>query len=528
MTLSAVLAMVGLCGAMATVACESSRSVALPALAWAPCSDAAGFECATVDAPLDYDQPRGETIKLALIRHRARDPGARLGSLFVGMGGPGDAGTHLLPVFLGHVPAELVKRFDIVSWDPRGAGDSTAVRCFDTEQQEGAFFTDLPGGFPVGPAEEATWIRVWDGFAATCGKRVGTLLAHISTADSARDLDLMRRAVGDSKLNYLGLSYGTVLGATYANLYPGKIRALVLDGNVDPVKWFEKPSGEIPLSTFIRMESDIGTSATLARFLDLCGAATVSRCAFSAGDPAATHAKFDTLLTRLRAKPVTISGPNGPIPYTYTGTVGGIVGILYTTQPAGLRGFPGWAAGAKLLQDLWMASEPSAVAASVSGPTAPPATPGKDKTYTSDKHLYAVLCLESPNPRPADLYSKIAEFAVHRSGPVSAYWAWLSEPCTNWPAQTVDVYTGPWNHQTSALILVIGNTFDPSTPYQGSVAMAHRLANARLLTVDGYGHTALLNRSTCANQHEVDYLLDPTRLPPPDTHCPQDVTPFTD
>jgi pimeloyl-ACP methyl ester carboxylesterase len=519
-TLLAVLAIVAMSVPALTVASESSRPVVQPTLTWAPC-DAAKFECATVDAPLDYDQPRGETIKLALIRHPTQNPGARVGSLFVNPGGPGIAGTSALSdlAFFDHVPTALVEHFDIVSWDPRGVGRSRPVQCFDPKQEK-EFFRNLPAGFQVGPAEEPTWIGLWKAFAAVCGGRVGKLLAHISTTDSARDLDLLRRAVRDQKLSYIGLSYGTLIGATYANLFPDNVRALVLDGNLDPVKWFEEPSGQLPLSTFIRTESDIAAGETLARFLDLCGAATTAHCAFSAGNPAATHAKFDTLLTRLRAAPVTIRG----LRYTYASAVSVFVENLYTIQP--LFRWPGWTAGAKLMQELWVASEPDAAAASASAPTAPP-IPRGDQSYTSYTQLYAVVCAESPNPRRTDLYSQIADFAVNRSGPVGAYWAWFGEPCANWPKKGADVYTGPWDRPTLAPILVIGNMFDPSTRYQGSLAMASQLANARLLTVDGYAHTAFLNRSSCVNGYEVDYLLT-GNLPPLKTHCRQDVTPFTD
>jgi pimeloyl-ACP methyl ester carboxylesterase len=532
--LLAVLAIVAISVAALTVACESSRPVMSSTLSWeAPC--VAEFECATVDAPLDYDQPFGETITLALIRHRAKNPGTRVGSLFVNPGGPGIGGISVLPVLLSPknklFPTDLVERFDIVSWDPRGVGGSRPVQCFDTKQEEEDFLKRLPEGFPVSPMEKETWIGVWDDFATRCDKRVGKkLLAHISTTDSALDLELLRRAVRDPQLSYIGLSYGTLIGATYANLFPDKVRALVLDGNLDPVKWFKEPSGQPPLSTFIRTKSDIAAGETLARFLDLCSAAATARCTFSAGDPKATHAKFDKLLTRLRAAPVTIGGPKGQtVRYTYASAVSIFAYMIYTIQPiVGKSDLPGWKAGAQLMQDLWMASEPAAAAASASAPTAPPPpTPRGNQSYTSYTQQYAVQCPESPNPHQTDRYSQIADFAVTRSGPIGAYWAWSDEPCANWPTRAAHVYTGPWNPRNSAPILVIGNTFDPSTRYQGSLDMVSRLANARLLTLDGYGHTAVLNPSRCVNEYEVAYLLTGD-LPPPNTHCKQSVTPFTD
>jgi pimeloyl-ACP methyl ester carboxylesterase len=153
-------------------------------------------------------------------------------------------------------------------------------------------------------------------FDQTCAAHAGGLLAHDSTADTARDMDLLRQAVGNPALNYLGASYGSYLGATYANMFPTKVRAITLDGDVDPVRWATGADGTARwLGTFLRLGSDQGSAATLNAFLDLCGTAPVTSCAFSAGSPAATHAKFDTLTDRLTSHPVTFDG------FTYQGAV---------------------------------------------------------------------------------------------------------------------------------------------------------------------------------------------------------------
>src|SRR2546423_9776284 len=190
------------------------------------------------------------------------------------------------------------------------------------------------------------------------------LLSHVSTAESARDMDLLRQAVGDSQLNYLGVSYGTYLGATYANLFPSKVRAMVLDGNINPIAWTTpQQAGRIRLSTGIRLETDLGAAATLGQFLELCGEASTSGCAFSAGSAGGTEEKYADLLRDLRSHPVTISIPafrdipqSPPITFTYATLVSAIIGILTTTEEVGPQSFHGWAYGAFVLQKVWTAS----------------------------------------------------------------------------------------------------------------------------------------------------------------------------
>jgi pimeloyl-ACP methyl ester carboxylesterase len=176
------------------------------------------FQCATARVPLDYRHLRGRTIELAVIRHRAAGPGRRIGSLFFNPGGPGDRGTTFLPAEYPFFPAQVRQHFDVVSWDPRGVGQSTAAQCFPSPQAEAKFLARLSAGFPVGWAQQHTWIRLYARFGQICERRQPGLLAYVSTADNARDLNLLRRAVGARQLDYLGTSYGTYLGATYANL----------------------------------------------------------------------------------------------------------------------------------------------------------------------------------------------------------------------------------------------------------------------------------------------------------------------
>ncbi|MFG3475316.1 alpha/beta hydrolase [Streptomyces sp. NPDC047980] len=481
------------------------RAAPAPKLDWTPCVPGSPFDCATANVPLDHANPRGRTIELAVIRRKATDPGRRIGTLFFNPGGPGGPGTVQMPQNYESFPQEVRERFDIVSWDPRGIGSSTAVNCFGSREEADAWAAGKPAGFPVGARERAEWIAAYKDLSRRCQQRDPELLRHVSTTDTARDLDLLRHAVGDRQLSYLGMSYGTILGATYANLFPGKVRAMALDSNIDPRAWTNDASDDARLTTFLRMGSDRTAAATLDRFLGLCGSTTVSRCAFSAGSPQATRDKFGRLLQRLRERPVG--------PWTYGRTMGDVVNGLYVVHP-------GWTDLAGRLQDLWQgrAPEPAPL-------PSPPPVPHPDP-YVGEEQASAVLCGDSPNPRDPGDYHALEEAAAVRAGDVGRFWTWAAEGCATWPTVAADRYTGPWNRPTAHPVLVVGTIYDPSTPYANAQAMARELANARLLTHDGYGHTALVNRSSCVQEHESRYFVDGT-LPPPGTTCRPTTPPFS-
>jgi pimeloyl-ACP methyl ester carboxylesterase len=498
----------------------TASGVVVPRLVWRACTGKRqkGFQCATARVPLDYRYPRGAMIELAVILHPASDQARRLGSVFFNPGGPGGSGVQTLPSALGGLPPVLVARFDWVSWDPRGVGASTAVQCFASQAAEQRFLAGE--SFPVGRAQMNRWIGRYRIFGKRCAQRNGRLLEHISTADTARDLDLLRRAVGDRTLNYLGNSYGTFLGATYANLFPNRVRAMVLSSNIAPQAWVQGAgdgNGGVFLSTYLRQRSDQGSAKTLSAFLELCGRTDTAHCAFSAGSPAATRARFAALLARLRRHPA------GAI--SYAELVSMTLGGLYNSTT-------GWSTLATELQKVWAggaspASDGQGLATSSSAlskhrSSRANAARGQTHRYSGIEQLLAVTCSESPNPRPAD-FPDLDAFASRRSGVAGPAWVWLSEPCASWPAVAADRYTGPWNRRTANPVLVIGTTDDPSTPYQGSVAMARQLARARLLTVDGYGHGTT---SPCRDRYLVRYLINKI-LPPKGARCAQSPQPFS-
>src|SRR5262245_11124213 len=504
---------------------DSART---PAINWTPC--ASGFECGTMLVPLDYDEPDGPRIQLALIRSHASDPASRIGSIVFNPGGPGGVGTEELPRLFSFFPVGLRDRFDLVSFDPRGIGNSTAVQCFDTQAEEEALFAEAPSGFPVGKQEEHQWIRTYRTFSKACGKRNGDLLQHISTADVARDMDQIRAALDEPKLRYIGLSYGTLLGATYANLFPQRAAALVLDGNVDPVAWFNGGNPKPLLGLSLRLRSDLGSADVLQQFLARCGALPTQQCAFSAGTPDATRAKFDELARRLRAHPIVLDTLPS-VQFTYALMVKLTVDFLTTVAPVppgDKPEFPGWTALANLLGELWQSSGSSGIASSsVLGPSAERnAVHTTAERYSGDNQGLAVACSEAPNPRRTSLYPLLAAFSFARAGDVGPFGVWSSdELCATWPAQADDAYRGPWNRPTAGTVLVIGNLHDPQTPYVAAQNMARLLARARLLTVNGYGHTAMLNPSDCANEAVTRYFVDGS-LPPEGTVCSQTVQPF--
>jgi pimeloyl-ACP methyl ester carboxylesterase len=502
----------------------ASATPPVPVLRWRSCDG--GFQCATARVPLSYRDPRGAMISIAVIRHLATDPARRAGTLFFNLGGPMEQVLSFATGGFGELPAAIRARYDVISFDPRGFGYSTAVRCFPTMAAESKFlggavfggFTGLPV-FPVGARQEAAFERTWARFDARCAQRNGSLLDHDTTADVARDMNLLREAVGAPALNYLGVSYGTELGATYANLFPATTAHMILDANVNPVAW-TRADGILP--TFLGQGTDQASAATMRAFLDLCGKTTTSACAFSAGTPAATRAKWAMLLRRLCRHPVTIGTP--PQTYTYADAVVSVP-LVAVSQ---------WQSGASVLQQLWLAStagrQSTAATPATRAQASPPATaatlpPG---FYTGWEQTLAVLCPDSPNPRDPAAYSAAGRRAYARSGAFGLEQPWKTEACADWPAADAaqDRYSGPWNRPTATTILVIGNTGDPVLPLQNSVAMSRDLAHARLLTVDGYGHTELGNPSTCATDYETRYLLTGA-LPPPRTVCEENATPFS-
>jgi pimeloyl-ACP methyl ester carboxylesterase len=478
------------------LACAVPR---IPVLRWRACHH--GFECATARVPLDYRHPRGKLIDIAVIMHRAPKTTRRPPTLFVNGGGPAQQILPFVTDFPG-LPAVLRQRFDIITFDPRGFGFSTPLRCFPSAAAESRLLGPvLPFPlFPVGARQTGTFERTYARFGKLCARAAGPLLDHAATADVARDMDLLRRAVGAPRFNFIGLSYGTGLGAIYANLFPSKVGHMVLDGNLNPVAWTS--GGKLP--AFLREPDDLAAAAEMRSFLTLCGQQPTSACAFSAGGPAVTRAKFAALERRLMHHAVSVAGHR----VTYAG--------LFQVVPP--ENVVQWQPAAGELQKIWVASE--------HGGPARPAPAAGATPYTGLEQGVGVLCADTDDPHGFADYEAAARLARARSGPFGRLDVWTEAICAAWPrAAGQDRYAGPWNRRTASPILVIGNTGDPVTAYQNSVAMARDLDRGRLLTVNGFGHTEFFNPSTCASSYELRYLIT-GQLPAAGTVCPQTVMPF--
>jgi pimeloyl-ACP methyl ester carboxylesterase len=515
--LAATLSAVPSAGASSTPPVSGTGSAAVPRLHWASCGEGfEAFQCATAVVPLDYDRPDGRQITLALARHPASDPSRRIGSLFINPGGPGGSGVDVILQAGDSLYSDEVRaRFDLVGFDPRGIIRSTPLRCYDTFDEANA---DLaPMAFPVTRAEERIWIHSDRAIARACAEHGGPILNHMSTANVARDMDLLRRAVGDRQLTYVGYSYGSYLGATYANLFPGKVRALIVDGVLDPVAWSTGRGDQartLPFST--RLRSAKGAYATLNEFLRLCDAGGPN-CAFSPGNPKRRYAQ---LAHRLLREPAQVIDPEGEqVTITYADLVGITLGALYDTAA--------WPDLADFLQDVWEQTSPRAAGASLQALRARLGVGLQQEDYPNFVEGFpGVACSETHNPSDVGAWPRAARAQDRQYPYFGRLWTWVSSICQPWPGWDDDHFDGPWNHATANPVLVVGNLFDPATPYHGAVTVDRLLPRSRLLTLAGWGHTSLF-ASTCVDNYVNTYLLT-SRVPPKGTVCQPDVVPFAE
>lgn len=264
-------------------------------IAWSSCYEPVKhLECARVAVPLDWQHPSDGKIELAVIRHRASRPRERIGSLFFNWGGPGVAGIPQVKDMAAELDAMGRGRFDVVSWDPRGTGESSRIVCFDNAQSRKEFWR-RDWSIPTTRAESIKYVPKAVEFVKRCTSLSGELLAHISTADTVRDLDYLRQLVGDPQLNYRGISYGTFIGQTYANMFPQRIRAMVIDGVVDPIAFTDGTAESIATSI-------ADADPVFDKFQSLCQSAGRTRCDLAGRGPVA--ARVRRLLARLKRAPI--------------------------------------------------------------------------------------------------------------------------------------------------------------------------------------------------------------------------------
>jgi len=499
-----IVALVALVAGLLASAAPATAKVRVPALSWSDCGD--GLQCATASVPLDYDKPYGKRIGLAVARRPATDPAHRLGSLFVNNGGPGNSVIDFMRGDVTEVLSDKVQaRFDIIGMDPRGVGESSPVRCFGSAAEQEQFF----GGrvpFPIGADETRDFTAGSIDIGRRCAQRNGALLAHLSTANVARDIDLLRRAVGDDQLTYAGYSYGGLLGITYANLFPGKVRAMLLDGLPDPAAYSAKGAIAHREPVTIRIDSATATERALGFFLDRCQAAGPDACAFAAAD---TRARFDELLRRIGETPVTVDSPDGAFTATPAFVLDNVRG--------GLQFPPVWPDMAFLVQATFDATE-------AARPAVRAVAAGEPYDNARDAFL-AIACAETVNPSDPNAWTQIAARAQARNPHFGADWAWQSQPCATWPARDDDRYRGPYTRRTANPVLFVNATLDAASNYEQAVATAKRLPGSRLLTLDGSAHPASFVPSACLTERITSYLVA-RKLPAAGAVCRSDQQPF--
>ncbi|KOV71745.1 peptidase [Streptomyces sp. NRRL WC-3618] len=454
-----------------------------------PLPDGADWQCATMKAPLDWAEPKGDTIRLALIRAKAGGGASkRIGSLIFNFGGPGGSGISALPSF-GTDYATLRTRYDLVSFDPRGVGRSDGVRCEDDEQLDVYFQQDAT---PDNATERAELLDNTRKFNAACEKHSKRMLPHVRTTDAARDMDLMRQVLGDAKLHYFGISYGTELGGVYAHLFPKKVGRAVFDGVVDPTQNPEQGS----------LGQAKGFQHALDNFAEDCTSKT-EECLV--GDtPREVKNRIAKLLKDLDAKPIPGVFPRE---LTETSATTGIAQALYS-------------------KDFW-----------------PYLTQGLDEAYDGDGTVLmlladsmngrsrngeysnlsaaniAVNCSDQkPRYTVADIEAKLPEFRA-ASPLFGDFLAWSMVSCTDWAVPGAAEH--PDVHATgSAPILVVGNTGDPATPYEGARKMVGALGEGVgvELTYKGQGHGAYDGGNRCVLKAVNGYLLN-GKVPAAGTVC---------
>ncbi|MFV0633335.1 alpha/beta hydrolase [Demequina sp.] len=455
---------------------------------WSQCGE---LDCATVQVPLDWSEPDGATISVAINRYPARDQDARIGSLLINPGGPGASGLDYTEVLAASAGDELVDAYDIVGFDPRGVGESTAIACGTSAQIDEYFLPDRP---ITSQADIDEWDRLNAEFAELCQAGSGRVAENVDTASVAKDMDVLRAILGDDKLHYLGFSYGTQLGATYAELFPENVGRLVLDGAVD----FLLPGDEVGA------QQAEGFESALTAFLQWCTGK--EECALG-NDVEQARTTIQDLLDTAKAEPY------------YTGTnldLNGnlmIYGIVVTLYDEGSWDY--------LEQGLAEVIEQS-----TGGILLFLANFYLDRSDSTGEYLSnsqvaftAINCLDADTSDVMDLADyQETKALMEEASPTFGWWFASSTGCQNWP-WTADVHITSLDQAATAgdNILVIGTTNDPATPYAWAQSLSERLGST-LLTYEGEGHTAYGRSNQCIID-AVDGFLVGGQMPDSGTEC---------
>lgn len=466
-------------------AAQNSPSVPTPKpVKWSDCG--AGFQCGTVEVPLDYNHPGAGTIMIALNRKPATDAAHRIGSLLINPGGPGASGLDWVRGSAAAI-GNLNRRFDLVGFDPRGIGQSAPIKCLDGPEEDA--FNALDAVLDD-PEEKQAGIDADKGFASGCQLRSARVLPFVDTVSAAKDMDLMRIALGDAKLTYLGFSYGTFLGQTYAHLFPTHVRAMTLDAVINPNM---QPNDML-------YEQIVGLEQNLQAFLADCRARKTAKtpCTYAkVGDPGT---KLMDLMQRLDTNPMNV----GSRQLTRALAVTGVLYTLYDQSTwilldqALTLSERGNGAGLLELADQYLGRN-------------------ADGTYSNEFDAnWAVNCLDRPVPMDVATYDALGPKFAQASALFGPDFQYSNLLCAYWPVKPTGK-AGPLDAPGAPPILLVGATSDPITPYKWAQAVNQQIAGSVLLTRTGNGH-ASYNASACARQIEDAYLID-LKVPAAGTVC---------
>lgn len=514
-------------------------AVKVPRIRWQRCDESFGLfepgprvQCARIRVPLDYDNPDGATTRLQLTRRRA--VGRSVGTLFVNPGGPGaPAASFVADGGAKRISPMVDRRMDVLGIDPRGTGGSGRATCLTRGAE-----TIRDAVFPVTAEDEKSWLSVDDTLRRICERDPSALVDHVSTADNARDLELVRRAIKEPRISFYGVSYGSYLGATYAALFPDRIRAMIVDAVLDPVAWSTGTSANSDQPFTVRLRSGTGSYEALTSAWTECDRVGPGHC------PLAPNAaqKWEQVLDAALTRPVdAFDEPQSYqdiVDLTLTGLYGRgfykpiarVIASLHAQLEA--RTAPRTAAGPLRAR----ARARSAEAADAyrllkrhqrrlvdSGRYATPrlsgrARPASRSPKKADELFDAVICSDTANPRSPVAWPRLAPWTDRVSPWFGRLWAWSSSPCARGGVgSSADAFRGPWTTRTSSPLLIVGSVHDPATPISGARAMTTHFPGSSLLTFNGWGHGSL-GQGVCMRRAMGGYLVE-RRLPANGSVC---------